>query len=220
MRKPTLLETITFGLGLTLLAAFFQLRAGQEDQRQAGVQAFLAANPAHLAGKPGGDASFLSVPVGIPDQSLWSHQRIEEYSKSLLAGGEAPLAVLSIDRLAIEVPVYNGADEHNLNRGVARVRGTAKVEDVGNLGIAGHRDGFFRPLKDIGHGDLIELKTPHSVIRYRVVSIEVVDPDNVEVLAPTDTRTLTLVTCFPFYFVGHAPQRYIVKAVAQQILAT
>jgi len=218
MRKPTLLETITFGLGMTLLAAFFQLRAGQEDQRQAGVQAFLDANPAHLA--MSGDAGFLSVPGGIPDQSLWSHQRIEEYSKSLVAGGAAPLAVLSIDRLAIEVPVYNGADEHNLNRGVARVRGTAKVEDVGNLGIAGHRDGFFRPLKDIGHGDLIELKTPHSVIRYRVVSIEVVDPDNVGVLAPTDTRTLTLVTCFPFYFVGDAPQRYIVKAVAQQILAT
>ena len=220
MRHPTSLEVLVFGSGLLLLAAFVQVRAGQEAQRAAGVASFLASAPANIP-----DATLLSAPSLLqsgnpPDQSLWSEQRIAEYEASLAAGGDAPLAVLNIGRLGIEVPVYDGADDHNLNRGVARVRGTARIEANGNLGIAGHRDGFFRGLKDIQNGDAIELRTPQKLVTYRVVSIEIVDPDDVEVLAPTEERTLTLVTCFPFYFVGSAPQRYIVKAVAQQILST
>lgn len=220
MRTPTSLEIIAFCTGLTLLAAFFQLRAGQESQREAGVAAFAEATTAPLSQASARSPTGLSVPTDVPDQSLWSEQRIDAYRASLAAADGAPLAVLNIGRLGIEVPVYDGADEDNLNRGVARVRGTARVESSGNLAIAGHRDGFFRGLKDIQNGDLIELRTPHSLVTYRVVSIEIVEPEEVGVLAPTNERTLTLVTCFPFYFVGSAPQRYIVKAVARQILST
>lgn len=214
MRKPTVLESVICLTGAFLLAAFVQVRAEQEAQRADGVEAFLEAHAAYVPDGSSGLAG--GVALQRPDQALWSEERIAAWSESLAAGGTAPIGVLSIDRLAIEVPVYDGADEHNLNRGVARVRGTARIEGAGNLGIAGHRDGFFRALKDIQHGDLIQLRTPDSMLGYRVVATRVVNPDDVGVLAPTKEQTLTLVTCFPFYFVGHAPQRFIVTAVAQQ----
>jgi sortase A len=98
---------------------------------------------------------------------------------------------------------------------VGRIEGTAPVDRVGNLGIAGHRDSFFRPLKDIEIGDIMELQTGDGTVTYAVSSIEIVEPEDVFVLAPTAERTLTLVTCYPFYYVGHAPKRYIVKATAE-----
>jgi sortase A len=127
---------------------------------------------------------------------------------------------MKIDTLGIEVPVYDGADDFNLNRGVARISGTARIDRQGNLGIAGHRDGFFRGLKDIGVGDTIDLLTATGEVRYTVSSIVIVDPSDVSVLAPTEGATLTLVTCYPFYYVGHAPKRFIVKATAEHSLAT
>lgn len=220
MRKPALIEIIPFVAGAALLASFFQLRAEQEGQREAAVQAFLAANSQVSVHASAGASAADPWPGGTPDQSLWSEERVHAYAESLAAGGEEPLGVLEIGRLGITVPVYDGADEHNLNRGVARVRGTARIEADGNLGIAGHRDGFFRGLKDIQQGDVIELRTAGSLVEYRVTSTQIVDPDNVGVLAPTEERTLTLVTCFPFYFVGHAPQRFIVTAVARKVLPT
>jgi len=126
---------------------------------------------------------------------------------------------MTIDKLGIQVPVYDGADDFNLNRGVARIRGTARVDADGNLGIAGHRDGFFRGLKDIAMGDHIELQTTRGKAIYTVSSITIVEPGDVSVLAPTPERTITLVTCYPFYFVGQAPKRYIVKATAEHLLA-
>ena len=150
----------------------------------------------------------------IPDTRLWSDKRVAEFEATRAAGGEAPRAVLRIDHLDINVPVYNGADEFNLNRGVARIIGTGRVGEVGNLGIAGHRDSFFRPLKDIEVGDTLELETFDGTEAYRVSSIEIVDPTALHVLGPSNTRTVTLVTCYPFYYVGNAPQRFIVKAEA------
>ena len=102
---------------------------------------------------------------------------------------------------------------------VLRVKGTARIDAVGNLGIAGHRDGFFRPLKDIVVGDNMELLTNTRSVNYRVTSIDIVDPGDVSVVSPTKKATITLVTCYPFYFVGHAPKRYIVKAEAEHLLA-
>jgi sortase A len=148
----------------------------------------------------------------IPDTRLWSEKRVSEYESTRAAGGDAPQAVLRIDHLDINVPVYNGADELNLNRGVARIIGTGRVGEIGNLGIAGHRDSFFRPLKDIEVGDTLELETFDGTEEYRVSSIEIVDPTALHVLGPSNTRTVTLVTCYPFYYVGNAPQRFIVKA--------
>jgi sortase A len=117
-----------------------------------------------------------------------------------------------VPKLHLEVPLLDGSDELSLNRGVGHIAGTAYPGETGNIGIAGHRDGFFRRLKDIQVGDLIDLETISRRDSYQVERILIVDPNDVSVLQPGQTRGLTLVTCYPFYFVGSAPQRYIVQA--------
>ena len=82
----------------------------------------------------------------------------------------------------------------------------------GNVGIAGHRDTFFRPLRNVQAGDIITLTTLRGEYRYRVVSTKIVSPDNVAVLDSDGNQILTLVTCYPFYYVGSAPERFIVRA--------
>jgi sortase A len=159
------------------------------------------------------------LPGEAPDQSLWADNRIREYEQSLAVDAGPPLAVMKIGKLGIEVPVYDGASDLNLNRGVGRIRGTARIDADGNLGIAGHRDGFFRGLKDIAIGDAIQVRSLQREVTYTVSSIDIVDPDDVSVLSPTDHMSVTLVTCYPFYYVGHAPKRFIVKAEAEHFLA-
>jgi sortase A len=150
-----------------------------------------------------------------PDQSLWGKTRIEAYRASFETQIGAPSGVLAIPKIALRVPIFEGTDDVTLNRGVGRIEGTAAVGAAGNVGIAGHRDGFFRGLKDIVVGDAIEVQSHGGDVRYSVTQILIVEPDDVYVLDPTGEATLTLVTCYPFYFVGSAPQRYIVKAAAQ-----
>ena len=106
-----------------------------------------------------------------------------------------------------------GTDDFTLNRAVGHIEDTAMPGTDGNSGIAGHRDGFFRGLKDVGPGDAIELETLRGKEVYHVERVWVVYPEDVSVLDATPTRSLTLVTCYPFYHVGPAPQRYIVRAV-------
>jgi len=142
----------------------------------------------------------------------WSIQRVQAYKDSLLEKVDAPLAVLRIPKIHLEVPLFNGTDDATLNRGVGRIVGTAPVGAGGNLGIAGHRDGFFRGLKDVAQGDVIELARHGQTDFYVIDGIQIVDPADVSVLDSTSAPSLTLVTCFPFYFVGSAPQRYIVRA--------
>ena len=146
------------------------------------------------------------------DFSLWAAKRIQAYKSSLLNASGLPLGVLEIDKVKIRVPVFNGTDDLTLNRGVGRIVGTAMPGDAGNVGIAGHRDGFFRGLKDISVGDKIDLVMTTEIITYVVDQIEIVSPADVHVLEPRSTSSLTLVTCYPFYFVGDAPQRFIVHA--------
>ena len=150
-----------------------------------------------------------------PDQSLWSTQRIAQRDRARAEnGGLSPLALLSIPAVGIRVAVFEGTSDRVLNLGVGRVLGTAEVGVPGNLGLAGHRDGFFRGLKDIAVGDDLSIQHAGGIDHYNVTELLVVAPDAVHVLEPTDKTTLTLVTCYPFYFVGHAPQRFIVKAIA------
>jgi len=150
-----------------------------------------------------------------PDQSLWSPKRIQAWQDSLKRDAPPALAVLRIPRLAIEVPVLEGTDDWTLNRAVGHIEDTAGPGTDGNVGIAGHRDGFFRALKDIIPGDALELATLRGTERYHVERAWVVNPDDVSVLDPTPTRAVTLVTCYPFYFIGSAPQRFIVRAVSE-----
>ena len=154
------------------------------------------------------------------DFSLWSEARIREYKKSLSSEKRIPLAVLSVNKLRIRVPVFEGTDNLVLNRGAGWIAGTAKPGEGGNIAIAGHRDGFFRGLKDIVVGDAVGLTTLKEQATYVVDQIEIVQPENVEVLRPRGSPSLTLVTCYPFYFIGSAPQRFIVHATLKKKVET
>lgn len=121
--------------------------------------------------------------------------------------------MLRIPRLKLEVPVFDGIEDRLLDRGVGRIPDTARPGQPGNTGIAGHRDSFFRGLKDVKAGDEIELATREARLRYIVERTWIVDPEELSVLEPTPVSSLTLVTCYPFYYVGAAPRRFIVRAV-------
>jgi len=126
---------------------------------------------------------------------------------------EKPLvARIAIPRLNVRAIVREGVDERTLRRAVGHVPGTAKPGDEGNVGLAGHRDSFFRPLHDVRRDDRIVVETLDATYEYVVDSIKIVGPDDVSVLAPTKDPTLTLVTCYPFHYVGNAPRRFIVRA--------
>jgi sortase A len=206
-----ILESGFLTLGVILLATFVFLRAWGSHQSLSDIQAFeqaVAAGSAPSKEQSAGGESRLPE----PDYTLWSSKRITDYHASNAQRDDPPLAILSIDKLDLKVPVYNGTDEVNLNRGAGRIIGTARIDAPGNLGIAAHRDGFFRVLKDVELGDTLELLTYQGEKEFVVSSITIVEPTDVSVLAPTEESTVTLVTCYPFYFVGHAPKRYIVKA--------
>jgi sortase A len=150
------------------------------------------------------------------DYTLWAKARIRAYRAMAHLKLDSPIAVLSIPRLRLTAPVFEGTGVTALNRGLGRIAGTAGLGGSGNLGIAGHRDGFFRVLKDIEPGDLIQIRARGGEDIYAVASRTVVDRRDVNVLQPTSFPSLTLVTCYPFYFVGDAPERLVVKAVLRQ----
>jgi sortase A len=149
---------------------------------------------------------------GSVDLTLWSDARIKAWERTRDLPGPRPLALLRIPRIKLEVPVLEGTDDTILNRAAGHIEDTALPGGDGNIGIAGHRDGFFRGLMDVAPGDAIELETIRATETYRIERIWIVNPDDVSVLDPTTGPTITLVTCYPFYFVGSAPQRYIVRA--------
>lgn len=122
------------------------------------------------------------------------------------------VARLAILRLGLSTMVVEGVEYGDLKLAAGHIPGTALPGEQGNIGIAGHRDTFFRPLRFIRKDDLISLTTLHGTYRYRVVATKIARPDDVQVLYPTRCDTLTLVTCYPFDFVGPAPRRFIVRA--------
>jgi sortase A len=146
------------------------------------------------------------------DFSLWDRHRVQAYEGSPNEQSGAPLAVLHISKIGLEVPLLDGTDGLTLNHAVGRISGTARPGEPGNIGIAGHRDGFFRGLKDIGIGDRIELRTPQGTDVYAVDDLNIVSPSEIDVLRAGLVPSLTLVTCYPFHFIGSAPRRYIVHA--------
>lgn len=126
---------------------------------------------------------------------------------------EGLIGELEVPRLGLKVAVVQGDSNRILRRAVGHLPSTVMPGEIGNVALAGHRDTFFRPLRKIGPGDAIVFKTYDGDFEYRVESVGVVSPGNVEVLKPTGARTLTLITCFPFSYVGAAPNRFIVRAI-------
>lgn len=195
--------------GLALLAVYAGIRLDGALQSRARVRAFDQQRRLYKLPKP---RRPLPDRPAVVDFSLWSPNRVQGFLSSLQTGVIPPLAVLRIPKIALEVPVLAGTDEVALNRGVGWIEGTALPSGTGNIGLAGHRDGFFRALKDVRVGDTLELQTLEAQDEYLVDSIEIVTPQDSTVLGPRARPSLTLVTCYPFYFVGNAPQRYIVHA--------
>lgn len=119
---------------------------------------------------------------------------------------------IEIPSTGVSAMVLEGIGKKTLRRGVGHIPGTPLPRWEGNVGLAAHRDSFFRGLKDIRKNDIITLKTLHGTFQYRVESTDIVLPRDTHVLEDTEKPTLTLVTCYPFYYVGSAPKRFIVKA--------
>jgi sortase A len=122
------------------------------------------------------------------------------------------LGRIEIPRLGVSVVVLQGTNSRMLRLGVGHIEGTPLPGEPGNSGIAGHRDTFFRELKDVRRNDEIKFQTTTELFRYQVEWMKVVAPDDISVLTPSTETSLTLVTCYPFYFVGPAPSRFVVRA--------
>jgi sortase A len=200
------LERAAWALGIGAAGLWIVLTASGYFGAQHELRTF-ADYRAGEAARPGA----LAAPVRV-DQRLWSPVRMEAWRATLARESPAALAVLRVPRVGVEAAVLPGVDEWTLNRAVGHIDQTARPGADGNAGIAGHRDGFFRALKDVKIGDRVDLETPQDRQTYRVEQIWIVAPQDVWVLDPTPARSLTLVTCYPFYFIGSAPQRFIVRA--------
>jgi sortase A len=206
------IEAAAWILGVAMVSAYGGVRYRQALEREAGVAAFELARREYgdVLGTTTASASEATAVGNRPDMSTWSAQRIDAYRKA--SNASAPEAVLRIPRLDLAVPVFAGTSEGTLDRGAGFIEGTARSGGAGNVGIAAHRDGFFRALKDVQVGDLLLLEQPAATHMYRVARTRIVAPADIEVLGETAVPTVTLVTCYPFYFVGSAPQRFIVQA--------
>ena len=209
IRRFNKLERLWLLFGMLLLSVYVANRVYGAIYSHASIQSFWA----HQASPQVVEAQSIWH-SGIPDFRLWSQKRIQAYQTSLAASVSPPLGVLEISAIQLQVPVLEGTDELTLDRAVGHIPGTAPLGEPGNIGIAGHRDGFFRGLKDVHVGETIDVYTQRGRSRYAVDEIQTVSPDDVSVLAPRAKPSLTLVTCYPFYFVGSAPFRYIVHATA------
>jgi sortase A len=144
-------------------------------------------------------------------QVLSSSHKPPEKLRSPIKDGDF-IGEIDIPKLDLSAIILEGSDERSLRLGVGHIQGTALPGDLGNVSLAAHRDTFFRPLRKIRKNDEIHLITFDNSYRYRVDWARVVRSNNVNVLKPSQEPTLTLITCFPFYFVGSAPERFVVRA--------
>jgi len=199
-------------VGIALLMMFFQVEAQTAQPAEGGWTTYdpPVVTPIWIQDPYTSESVLTSVPE--PDYSLWNKARIGHYEDSLKIDSAPPLGILTINKINLQVPIYNGTDDVTLDRGAGRIKGMARMDEDGNLGISGHRDGFFRGMKDVKVGDDIDIQTTLGTENYEVTSIIIIPKEDASVLAPTTEKKLTIVTCYPFYFVGHAPKRLIVTA--------
>jgi sortase A len=198
--------------GLLMLGIYLGTRLYKASSSRSEARTLESRPPEGGQPVTGERAARVSFVVKEPDFSLWSPQRIKHYQQSLSAQLGPPVALLRIPKIRLEVPVLEGTDDLTMDRAVGFITGTARPGEDGNIGISGHRDGFFRGLKDVREGDVIELVSATGTDTYTIDRIVLVKPADVSVLAPRPRPSITLVTCYPFYFAGSAPKRYIVQA--------
>jgi sortase A len=146
----------------------------------------------------------------LPAQAEADRARAESFGIDGLAG--SPLARIEISSIGLAAMIMEGIDGRTLRHAVGHIPGTPLPGQQGNVAIAGHRDTFFRGLRNIRKDDEITLTTLNGTYRYRVDSTQVVAPEHTEVLDDSGEAILTLVTCYPFYFVSSAPKRFVVRA--------
>jgi len=204
MRHMKILEITFWIVGATLLVVYTAAQSWGERERATGVAAYAASEwsiaESRVVGEP------IEHVIAPADRAVTAPWRGEDT--------HAVLAVLRIPGIALEVPVNHGTTEGVLLRGAGLIEGTAPPGTPGNVAIAAHRDTFFRDFERLAVGDRIELDSRGSTRTYHVTALSVVEPTDVHVLADTAAPVLTLVTCYPFRFVGNAPQRFIVRAEA------
>jgi sortase A len=148
--------------------------------------------------------------LGVLEESRVKNVSRSEAPPAVIEGGV--IGEMEVPRLGLKVIVVQGDSSRILRRAVGHIRETALPGESGNVALTGHRDTFFRPLRNIRSGDAITFKTLDAEFRYLVDSTAVVPPSDISVLQASSERTLTLITCFPFYYVGAAPNRFIVRA--------
>lgn len=216
MRWLRKLERLLLIFGVLMLAIYMAAYTHRTILSQAQLQRFGAQQKASTR-----ELQSVALSSASPNFSLWSKQRIKDYEASLAEHFAPAMGILRIPKIHVEVPILAGTDDLSLNRGVGHVGGTASPGEEGNIAIAGHRDGFFRGLKDVAVGDTIEIVTLRQTETYIVDRITIVERDDISVLQPRPRSSLTLITCYPFYFIGSAPKRYIVQAsVADPVAAS
>lgn len=161
---------------------------------------------------------YARMPVPSPGPSVSRHlpgeesEEMDDHAGARRLGAGQWVARLEAPSVQMTATVLEGSDTRTLRRGAGHIEYTPLPGGQGNVGIAGHRDTTFRPVRNLKTGDPLTLTTAETVYEYRVTDIHIVDPDDVEVLNPTRRPTLTLVTCYPFNYIGNAPKRYIVHA--------
>jgi sortase A len=202
---------MAFGVACLLFYAFFTTQTAlYQRQAKAEIDRVIAARntAASLPGTP------LPAPATAeaPESPTMSGRTPGTTSRTPLARG-AVIGRVDVPRLNLSAAIAEGDDDSTLGKAVGHLPDTPLPwQQTGNAAFAAHRDGLFRPLRNIRVNDEVKMVTPRGEFLYRVKKTQVVNPEDVWVLAPTKTATITLITCYPFSFVGHAPQRFIVQA--------
>jgi sortase A len=217
-------ELLSYTVGVILTGFFVvQLAQGEVERRQ-GIAEFEQLAQASVGeampsavvesstAASQADSTETRFALSEPDTSLWAPGRIDDYQASLKVDLPPLLGVLEISSVDLKVPVYSTSNELTMDRGAGIIDGMAYPHEEGNIGISGHRDGYFRVLKDIQLGDQIVLQTLNGAKTFTIDTTQVVEISDKKLLQDTRDQTITLVTCYPFYFVGHAPKRFIVTA--------
>lgn len=181
-------EVVLFVIGVLCLQWVAYVKIQTARQHAAVTQAVETAKTAEPPGEAAGPVPIETIAIGDP------------------------VGILSVPRLKLSTAVVEGDSDEVLETSAGHLPDTPWPWQPGNAAIAAHRDGLFRELRHVKVGDVIEMKTARGDFQYRIAALSIVSPTDVSVLDETEQPSLTLITCYPFYYVGHAPKRFIVRA--------